>query len=94
MPTVQGVPSDLLNLSQTAEVLGVHRNTLTTWIKRGVFDVQPAIGGEGSRPRYRRSDIEAIVHGEPPAQAVLKAKIEAELGWNVTIPHQGQIAEL
>lgn len=30
-----------------------------------------------------------IVHGEPGPQAVLKAKIEAELGWNVTIPHHG-----
>lgn len=27
-----------------------------------------------------------IVHGEPPAQAALKAKIEEELGWSVTIP--------
>ena len=30
-----------------------------------------------------------IVHGEPPVQAVLKAKIEKELGWHVVIPRQG-----
>ncbi len=28
-----------------------------------------------------------IVHGEPPAQAVLRDKIVAELQWDVTIPH-------
>jgi metallo-beta-lactamase family protein len=27
-----------------------------------------------------------IVHGEPPAQASLKEKIEAKFGWNVVIP--------
>lgn len=31
-----------------------------------------------------------IVHGEPPAQASLKEKIEARFGWNVVIPHHGQ----
>jgi len=35
-----------------------------------------------------------IVHGEPPAQAVLAAKIKEQFGWNVTIPHQGEIAQL
>ena len=31
-----------------------------------------------------------IVHGEPPAQEALSAKIVAELGWDVTIPAQGE----
>ncbi|HEY3783296.1 MAG TPA: MBL fold metallo-hydrolase [Fimbriimonadaceae bacterium] len=31
-----------------------------------------------------------IVHGEPPAQAVLQAKIKEVLGWNVVIPKQGE----
>lgn len=35
-----------------------------------------------------------IVHGEPPAQAVLKAKIEKELGWTVSIPTRGQSFQL
>jgi metallo-beta-lactamase family protein len=30
-----------------------------------------------------------IVHGEPPAQAALKAKIVADLGWDVVIPARG-----
>ncbi len=30
-----------------------------------------------------------LVHGEPPVQAVLREKIEKELGWTVVIPHQG-----
>jgi len=28
-----------------------------------------------------------IVHGEPPAQAALQAKIQEELGWKTVIPH-------
>jgi metallo-beta-lactamase family protein len=27
-----------------------------------------------------------LVHGEPPAQAALKARIEQELGWRVHVP--------
>lgn len=35
-----------------------------------------------------------IVHGEPPAQEALQAKIEGELGWKTLIPHQGDRVEL
>jgi metallo-beta-lactamase family protein len=35
-----------------------------------------------------------LVHGEPPAQAELKARIEAELGWDVAIPRMGESFEL
>jgi metallo-beta-lactamase family protein len=35
-----------------------------------------------------------IVHGEPPAQHALQAKIKEQLGWDTLIPKQGQSAEL
>jgi metallo-beta-lactamase family protein len=35
-----------------------------------------------------------IVHGEPPAQAALKEKIQEVLGWNVSIPHMGETFNL
>ena len=35
-----------------------------------------------------------IVHGEPRAQDALAAKIEADLGWNVVIPEQGESFDL
>jgi metallo-beta-lactamase family protein len=35
-----------------------------------------------------------IVHGEPPAQAVLQQKIREELGWNTVIPHWKQTFSL
>lgn len=35
-----------------------------------------------------------IVHGEPPAQEALEAKIVSDLGWNVTIPTHGQEFQL
>lgn len=35
-----------------------------------------------------------IVHGEPGVQEALAAKIEAELGWTVSIPEQAELFEL
>ncbi len=35
-----------------------------------------------------------IVHGEPPAQAALQARIQKELGWNTMIPHWKETAQL
>lgn len=35
-----------------------------------------------------------IVHGEPPAQAALQAKIKEVLGWNTVIPTRGQNFQL
>lgn len=35
-----------------------------------------------------------LVHGEPPAQAALQAKIREELGWEVMIPKHGETVAL
>jgi metallo-beta-lactamase family protein len=35
-----------------------------------------------------------LVHGEPPAQAALKSRIEAELGWNLHVPDYLEQAEI
>jgi len=35
-----------------------------------------------------------LVHGEPPAQEALKARITQELGWRVEVPAQGQQVEI
>lgn len=35
-----------------------------------------------------------LVHGEPPAQAALKARIERELGWKVHIAEHGETVEV
>jgi hypothetical protein len=34
------------------------------------------------------------VHGEPPAQAALKSRIEQELSWPVEIPAHGQTVDV
>jgi metallo-beta-lactamase family protein len=34
----------------------------------------------------RPPEMTYVVHGEPPAQAALKARIEQELGWRVHVP--------
>ena len=38
--------------------------------------------------------ITYLVHGEPTAQAVLKARIERELGWRVHVPSHGEQVEV
>ncbi|MGE0041552.1 MAG: MBL fold metallo-hydrolase RNA specificity domain-containing protein [Vicinamibacterales bacterium] len=35
-----------------------------------------------------------LVHGEPPAQDALKARIEAELGWTVHVPEHAETVEV
>ena len=35
-----------------------------------------------------------VTHGEPPAQAALKARIEAELGWRVIVPEPDDVVEV
>ena len=42
----------------------------------------------------RAPKVTFLVHGEPPAQAALKARIQQELSWNVEIPAHGQTVEL
>ncbi|MEQ1935375.1 MAG: MBL fold metallo-hydrolase [Fimbriimonadaceae bacterium] len=47
------------------------------------------LGGFKSQPKKT-----FIVHGEPPAQAALQAKIKADLGWDTLIPKWGESFEL
>lgn len=42
----------------------------------------------GTSPRPPRMTY--LVHGEPPAQEALKARIEREMGWSVRIPAHGE----
>ena len=42
----------------------------------------------------RAPKITYLVHGEPPAQAALQARIQKELSWTVEIPSHGQTVEL
>ena len=35
-----------------------------------------------------------LVHGEPPAQQALSARIQSELGWHVQVPAHGETVEL
>jgi metallo-beta-lactamase family protein len=42
----------------------------------------------------RAPKVTYLVHGEPPAQEALQARIQKELRWNVEIPAHGQTVEL
>ncbi|MBL8049320.1 MAG: MBL fold metallo-hydrolase [Chthonomonas sp.] len=52
-------------------------------------DIMRWLGGFTKPPKHT-----FIVHGEPQAQDVLAAKLRAELGWEVSIPEQGDSATL
>jgi metallo-beta-lactamase family protein len=54
------------------------RNETLRWLK-----------GFGTAPK-----VTYLVHGEPAAQASLKARIEAELGWTVEVPEYRQAVTL
>jgi metallo-beta-lactamase family protein len=42
----------------------------------------------------RAPKVTYLVHGEPPAQDALKARIEKDLGWTVEIPSHGQTVDV
>jgi len=49
----------LLKLSETAEILNVHPNTLRKWDKKGILRAV-RFGERGDR-RYKREDIEKLI---------------------------------
>ena len=54
--------NQLLKISETAEILNVHPNTLRKWDKKGVL---VAIRfGERKDRRYRKEDILILVHNK------------------------------
>jgi metallo-beta-lactamase family protein len=62
-------------------------NSLSAHADQG--EIMRWLGGFKTPPRTT-----FIVHGEPHAQDVLRAKIESELGWHCEVPEQGQRFDL
>jgi excisionase family DNA binding protein len=52
------MPTDLLNVRQTAEVLGVHENTVRNWEKSGLLR-GVKLPGSGFR-RFPREEVERM----------------------------------
>lgn len=57
---------ELLTAPQVAEILSVSAETIRTWAKSGKL---ASITLPGGRPRFRRSDIDAILNPPAPAEA-------------------------
>ena len=55
-------PRPTLNTLDAAEALGVHRNTLLEWVKRGNCPIRPL--KIGSRFRWPVEAIEKFLHGD------------------------------
>ena len=56
----------LLTTAEVAELFRVDQSTIRRWVEDGVI---AAVTLPMGRKRYRRSDIEAILAGEPTAGA-------------------------
>jgi len=59
-------PDALLTLSQAAELLNIHTNTLRRWSNRGILETY-CIGARGDR-RFRRRDIDKLLRKRQPAK--------------------------
>ena len=51
----------LLTLSEVAQLLRVHANTLRRWDREGILK---ALRTPGGQRRYRKSDIDTIIEGK------------------------------
>jgi hypothetical protein len=60
--TTPGYPGsggeDLMTRSEVASLFGVTSAAVATWARRGRL---PEVRNEASRPRYRRTDVEALM---------------------------------
>lgn len=54
---------DVLDTAQAAALVGVHPATLRRWAKAG----RVPHGWAGSEMRFRRQDVEELIHGSRPA---------------------------
>jgi excisionase family DNA binding protein len=69
---------DWLNLSEAAELLGVHPSTIRAWTDRGELPYQRTPGGHR---RFRRADVEArVVTADRSQQAGAQMVVQAMIG--------------
>ena len=55
--THDGMAEDLMTRRQVASMFGVTSAAVASWARRGRL---PEVRNEAGRPRYRRSDVEAL----------------------------------
>jgi metallo-beta-lactamase family protein len=74
-----------------AEAVKIHGQLVPVGARIERIDSMSAHADAGEMMQWLRGFTRAprmtyLVHGEPPAQAVLKSRIERELGWRVHVP--------
>ena len=79
------------HLLEGAETVKIHGHLVPVSARIERIDSMSAHADAGEIMQWLRGFTRAprmtyIVHGEPPAQAALKARIEGELGWRVHVP--------
>jgi metallo-beta-lactamase family protein len=86
-------------LLEGAETVKIHGHLVPVAARIERIDSMSAHADAGEIMQWLRGFTRAprmtyIVHGEPPSQAALKARIEGELGWRVHVPAYLERVEL
>ena len=82
-----------------AETVKIHGQLVPVGARIERIDSMSAHADAGEMMQWLRGFTRAprmtyLVHGEPPAQAVLKSRIERELGWRVHVPEYMERVQL
>jgi metallo-beta-lactamase family protein len=86
-------------LLEGAETVKIHGQFVSVGARIERIDSMSAHADAGEMMQWLRGFTKAprityLVHGEPPAQAALKARIERELGWQVHVPEYLETVQL
>jgi metallo-beta-lactamase family protein len=86
-------------LLEGAETVKIHGQLVPVGARIERIDSMSAHADAGEMMQWLRGFTKAprttyLVHGEPPAQAALKARIERELGWQVHVPEYLETVQL
>jgi excisionase family DNA binding protein len=79
------MPTDLLNVRQTAEVLGVHENTVRNWEKSGLLR-GVKLPGSGFR-RFPREEVERMRREVMSSYAPVTELSDTTTGVTGTVVH-------
>jgi len=86
-------------LIESAETVKIHGQLVNVAARIERIDSMSAHADADEIMRWLRGftrppEKTCLVHGEPPAQAALKSRIEKELGWSLHVPHYLEQVEM
>ncbi len=63
-------PNEILDRSETCRILGISRQTLLSWIRKGKLKVWKRVGtGSNSALLFTRTEVESLCSAPQPAES-------------------------